>query len=525
MIAMMYLVLTALLALNVSKQMLDSFIVVNESMEDTNENFSAKIEDVYVEFNKQYALNPNKVEEFHSQAMAVQNLTSQLVNYIDSIKYQLIITTENKVKTIEQAKTTPLADLKFKDSYTEPTRFFFERSTDGTNGRSGDLKRAIDAFRTDMLAFMNEGNESDRLGLITEGPYYDSDGKRLTWMQYFFQNKILASDITVLNKLIGEVKSAELDVVTYLFSSVTAEDFKFDAITARVIPKNTYILEGQEYEADILVAAYDTKQDPEVYVLQGVDKITDANFSRATKLNGETGGLKLKFRANREGTYKYAGIVRVTNPTGEVIDYPFNSDYIVAPPSLTVAATKMNVFYIGIDNPVAISVPGMADENISPSITTGALKRAADGNGWIVNISDRDVRATTINARARYEGRMINIGSQDFRVKRLPDPVAEVAGIKAGNIDKNTMLAAGAVIPVMKDFQFDLHFTVNSFTMGTIINGDWIPKNTRGNRFTPDMLNMIRNARRGQKFFLENIQATGPDGITRTLNPISLTIN
>lgn len=520
----MYLVLTALLALNVSKQMLDSFIVVNESMEDTNENFSAKIEDVYADFDFQYDLNENKVEEFYSKAQEVKQLTKHLVNYIDSIKYQLIITTENKVKTVEQAKSTPLADLKFKDSYTEPTRFFFERSTDGTNGRSGDLKRAIDAFRTDMLAYMNEGNESDRLGLITEGPYYDSDGKRLTWMQYFFQNKILASDITVLNKLIGEVKSAELDVVTYLFSSVTAEDFKFDAITARVIPKNTYILEGQEYEADILVAAYDTKQEPEIYVLEGVDSITEANFSRATKLNGESRGSKLKFRANRQGTYKYAGIVRVTNPAGEVKNYHFKNSYIVAPPSLTVAATKMNVFYIGIDNPVSISAPGIADENIRPEITVGDLNETADG-GWVVKITDRDVRSTTINARARYEGRMINIGSQDFRVKRLPDPVAEVAGIKAGNIDKNTMLAAGAVIPVMKDFQFDLHFTVNSFTMGTIINGDWIPKNTRGNRFTPDMLNMIRNARRGQKFFLENIQATGPDGITRTLNPISLTIN
>lgn len=523
MIAMMYLVLTALLALNVSKQMLDAFLVVNESMESTIENFSDKIDNVYTEFNKQYKLNQAKVEPNYLKADTARLLTENLVNYIDSVKYALIVRSE-RLESVELARSTPLKDIKSKDKYTEPTRYFFARSEDGTKGEAGILKRKINAFREKMLEIMNEPLDSDRLGLITNAVYRDANGAKQTWEQHNFYYTILAADITILNKLIGEIQGAQFDVASYLFSDVTAEDFKFDDIAAKVISQNSYILKGQKYEAEILVAAYDTKQTPEVYLLEGVDKITEANKSRAKLRTGEEGVVKLSLDGSREGVKKYAGYVKMTNPNGETNEYPFSGEYVVAPPSLTVAATKMNVFYIAVDNPVSISVPGIAAEKIRPVITEGCtLKRDPNGIDWIV-VVPRGIRNAVITASADVGGRFENMGSREFRVKRVPDPVAEVAGTKEGTIDRNTLLAANAIIPSMKDFEFDLNFVINSFTMGTIINGDWIPKSTRGNRFTAEMTELIRNARRGQKFFFENIQASGPDGTTRTLNLISLTI-
>jgi hypothetical protein len=91
-------------------------------------------------------------------------------------------------------------------------------------------------------------------------------------------------------------------------------------------------------------------------------------------------------------------------------------------------------------------------------------------------------------------------------------------------MDKNTLLAASAIIPNMKDFEFDLYFEVTSYTFATIVNGDWLPKNVRGNRFTKEINGIIKNGKRKQKFFFENIQAKGPDGTTRVLNPINLEI-
>ena len=100
-----------------------------------------------------------------------------------------------------------------------------------------------------------------------------------------------------------------------------------------------------------------------------------------------------------------------------------------------------------------------------------------------------------------------------------------IGGLQQGNISKNELLAANAIIPVMVDFEFDLNFIVTSFTMGTIINGDWVPKRTSGNRLSSEMSDIIRSARRGQKFFFENIQAEGPDGTKRSLGSVNLTID
>ena len=526
MIAMMYLVLTALLALNVSKEMLDAFVVVNESVEITKENFTSKIDDTYAQFKKQYQINPNKVEEFWNKAQEVSILSQNMVNYIDSIKYALIIATDARILTVEQAKSTDLVNIKSKDVYTEPTRFFFGRSEDGTTGRAGELRRKLNEYRTKLLEIIGEPDNSDRLGLYTDGPYYDADGKSQTWEQHNFYYTILAADVTILNKLISEVYNAEFDVINHLYSSVTAQDFKFDVINAKVISKNAYILQGEKYEAEVFVAAYDSKQAPTVKILAGVDSITDRNINKAKPIEGEDGIVKFSLPGNTVGPKQYAGIIEVLNPDGEVLNFHFKGDYIVAPPSLTVAATKMNVFYIGVDNPVSISVPGLADEKIQAHITEGCkLIKAPDGEGYNYIVkAEKGVKKAIVSASAIYEGNTMNMGSREFRVKRVPDPVAEIAGQKEGTIERNTLLAANAIIPAMKDFEFELFFTVESFTMATIINGDWIPKTTRGNTFSEEMVNIIRNARSKQKFFFENIQAVGPDGTKRTLGTINLTI-
>ncbi|MBU2650362.1 MAG: gliding motility protein GldM, partial [Bacteroidetes bacterium] len=217
------------------------------------------------------------------------------------------------------------------------------------------------------------------------------------------------------------------------------------------------------------------------------------------------------------------GLIKIKDPEGQDVTYPFSHEYIVAPPSLTVAATKMNVFYIGVDNPVSISVPGIAKERIRPSISVGSISPDPASRGdWIVKVPS-GARKAVVSATAEYQGQVMNMGSSEFRVKKVPDPVAEIAGMIQGAIEKNTLLAAGAIIPEMKDFEFDLYFKVTSFKMITIIGGDLVQKNARGNQFTSEITSIIQSARRGQRILFENIQAEGPDGI-RSLNPINLEI-
>lgn len=526
MIAMMYLVLTALLALNVSKEMLDAFLVVNESVEKTKENFTDKIDQIMADFTFQYDLQKDKVKPYYDTAMMVRQKSEALVNYIDSIKYAVIDFTDRRIESQEQAKNAELMHIEAKDRFTEPTTFFFGSDASITHNQpSGIMKRKINEFRDEMLEIINEPDTSKKLGLRTEGPYYDADGRRQNWEQHNFYYTILAADITILNKIVAEIRNAEFDVLSELFARIDATDFKFNKIDAKVIPERSYIIQGESYNAEVFAAAYDTLQDPEVYIVQGIDKWNDSYLSRAQKLEGEEGMVPISFSANTIGQKSYAGVIRVKDPMGVTQTYPFSGAYIVAPPSLTVAATKMNVFYIGVDNPVSITAPGMADESIRPTITDGAelVEVEAEDHNYIVRVP-LSMKRATVSATATYHGKTMDMGSREFRVKRIPDPVAEIARIKEGEIDRNVLLGAGAIIPAMKDFEFDLYFVVRSFTMGTIINGDWIPKRATTNRFSEEMTNMIRDSRRGQKFFFENIQADGPDGTTRTLNSINLTI-
>jgi gliding motility-associated protein GldM len=538
MIAMMYLVLTALLALNVSKSMLDAFLVVNQSMENTIDVFESKLGDLYINFEKQYQLKPGKVQDYWDKAQQARELSHELKEYIETLKFQVVKKSErtDSLETLERyyvSETVPdpydprksieiltlnMASVPTKDKYDEATNYFINQN------KADELRLKIEEYRSAMINLVDTAfRQNIKLGLNTAGDYYDADGRRQNWEMHHFYHTILAASVTILNKLKAEVQTAEFDVVAELYSEIDISDFKFDRIEAKIIPKTNYILQGDTYEAEVLVTAFDTKQTPAVYVLQGAEEITVNNKDRAQRIAGEAGVVKLSFPANRVGPQKYAGIIEVLSPDGETIPYQFNSEYVVAPPSLTVAATKMNVFYIGVDNPVSISVPGIADANLRPSISTGTLRRDAEGRDWIVRVPKGQNQAV-ITVDALYQGETRRMGTAEFRVKRVPDPVAEIAGQVEGPIDKNTLLAAKAIIPVMKDFEFELYFRVTGFRMITIIGGDWISKRTSGNQFSDEMMSMIQQARRGQKFFFENIQAIGPEEVPRSLNPISIEI-
>ncbi len=549
MISMMYLVLYALLALNVSKQVLDAFLVVNESMVSTNESMSSKIAATYNRFEEQYALQKEKVGPFWEKAKTVKVESDQILQYLNHLKLKLVEVTDQKDSAfvmqnyyydslipdpyhpgkMVKTKFLDLEKVPTKDRYNNPTSYLIGNET-RKNGEAYHLSTIMNDYRQKIIQMMNLSDNTTKVGLITNylGDkkiiYQNADRQKQDWENHNFYYTILAADITLMNKIISEVKGAEFDALSYLYSSVTEKDYKFDHIEAKVIPKSTYVLEGNHYQAEVMVAAYDTKTNPRVWVLGGVDSITNRNIKRAQLIHGKGGTVKLLFPAQKSGIHKYAGTIEMVNPaTNSVAKYNFSGSYIVAPPSLTVAPLKMNVIYIGLDNPVSITSPGIADEQIHPSITAGKLTR--DGRIWEVRI-DKKVpdNQVYISASADINGKTVSLGKTLFRVKRVPDPVAQIAGQTNGSIDRNTFLAAGAIIPNMKDFEFDIYFTVTSYTFATLINGDWIPKNITGNRFTTEIDDLIRNARPHQKFFFENIVAKGPDGSVRTLNPISLEI-
>jgi gliding motility-associated protein GldM len=511
MIGMMYLVLTALLALNVSVTVLDAFVMVDQGLQQTNKNFERNLQLLYGAFDDQKRDNPARVEDYFNKAQEARRLSQELAGFILKSRSEMISIVDGI--PVEVADTLYLMDLKSKDKYSASSTFWMIDQVDGSSAAASEpggagtrgfiLREMIENYKKDMLNLLPEGYNI-QLGLDIEGPFKDKSKREITWQAAMFDRQIPVAAATNLSRLVTEVRNVEFDVVRALYESIGAGTFTFDVVEARVLPKSTIVLQGDYFEASILVAAYDSKQTPEV-IMGG--RVVE--------------GGRIRIPASSEGIQKYSGLVRIMGPEGPK-DYPFAGDYIVQRPAATVSADAMNVFYMGVDNPVSISVPGIPTEALAPRISGSGNQLVRRPNGTYtvrLNPNHNINEGVTISALANIDGQVRNMGDAFFRVRVVPDPYPEIAGQTEGPISRE-ILAGAPIIPRMKDFDFKMDFRITSFTMNTTVAGDFIERQSNSNVQTEDMTNIIRRATRGQRFTFENIRAIGDDGRTRNLPPI-----
>jgi gliding motility-associated protein GldM len=516
-IGLMYLVFLALMALNVSVEVLDSFPMINEGLEQTNRNFELKVDMVYRDFDQQKAISEDKVQPFYDEAQYVKDLADELIDYIIQQRHQMI--SELNGISLEEAAVLNLHDLKKKDNYSISSRFWLrdniqEPTRDGGRGtRAYELREKIAHFKEEIDRIMGSHNLAEfiQVGLDVEGPFYRQDTE-ISWQQLMFDRVISVAVATNLSRLITEIRNAEFDAINLLYGAITADDFKFDQIEARVVPNSQIVLLNDYYEADIFVAAIDTRQNPEIFV-------------GGRSVPTQDGVGRLRIPASSTGPQTHRGVIRIVSPTGYPQEYPFTAQYIVERPSVTVSADRMNLFYVGVPNPVSISAPGIPTENLRPVISAGgSLTRQSDGS-YIVQVQP-GTREINITVNALVDGTTRNMGTSNFRVRNVPDPVAYIANRREGRITRDELLLARAIIPRMENFEFDMNFEIESFTMVTTMAGDVRTFRATGNQFSAEMQQVISNAGRGQRIIFENITTRpGPDGRVRTLSPLSFTIN
>lgn len=188
----------------------------------------------------------------------------------------------------------------------------------------------------------------------------------------------------------------------------------------------------------------------------------------------------------------------------------------------TISTDKMTDLYKRLDNPITIAVPGVANENLKPSISSGSLMPQGNGK-FIARIND-DVKTVKIELSVEKDGKLSKVGSKEFNVKPIPDPIAMIANKKGGTITRQELLAAGALIPVIENFKLETFFIITEFSLSILKDKDLIVKRTNGNLLNSEMKDLIINAASGEKIYFENIKAVGIDGNVRSLSAINLTI-
>jgi gliding motility-associated protein GldM len=428
MIGMMYLVLTALLALNVSKDILDAFVLINTSLENTVVNYDKKNEILYADFNKAKLFDPVKVTPYWKKAQKAKQHSLDLIRYIKELQIKLLQETE-KITNAE-ADTLQLKYANSKDNYDIPTHIMIGQTEDGSTGLARELKNKLDNYKTTMLSLFNE-QERKTLNIdLKTGEVKSGEGIE-TWEIGNFYNTPLAATITLLSKIQTDIKNTEYEVINKLFQSVGEEDYNFDTVAAKIISTSNYVLLGEKYNADVFVAAFSTTQNPEILIGE-YDSVNNKLINVKDTVPVVKGLGNYSIPTTREGVFNYEGVIKLKNPGSEAVKlYPFKSEYIVARPSLVVSPDKMNVFYIGPDNPVSISVPGVASENISATITGTGNRISKTSNGhYNVKLGRNSPRNIDVNVSATMpNGTNKNMGKMSFVVKRLPKPYAEVGSI------------------------------------------------------------------------------------------------
>jgi gliding motility-associated protein GldM len=539
MIGMMYLVLTALLAMNVSKDILNAFVVVNNGLQKTNENFATKNQKTYSDFDAALAKDPNKTKAYHTKAQDVKKMCGELITYIDQIKRKVIMETDKKDEKAADTLMKAMQYIDSKDNYDVPTHIMI--GDDPANPKDGEhtakeLKTKINSLRTALVNIFDnkdlflpaDKSEMDlKLGLQTPEIQVSNDGTKESWENGNFYHLPLAAVVTNLSKIQADIKNAEADVINKLLAAVKGKDFTFDKLVAKVIAPSSYIMQGEEYKADVLLVAFNSTTQPKVIIgevdttirEEGKNPLKGPGDSTKVDVSGGMGHYAVQ--AGAEGLQKWGGVIKVEKPGGGWNFYPFQSEYMVAKPAAAVFLEKMNVFYIGVDNPVTITAAGVAPENLSISMSGGTFS-GSRGKG-VVRVSSGT--EATINVGAKFGNTNKSMGAFKFRVKRVPDPVAYVAGKKGDDIiTKGELLSVQGVLAKLENFDFDLKFDVISFDMSMNLKGSFVTESSQSNRLSNNMASLLKNAGTGTKVYFENIRAKGPDGTVRKIPGVNLKV-
>jgi gliding motility-associated protein GldM len=531
MINMMYLVLTALLALNVTKEVINAFVTINESVVLTKENLEKKNQNTYAAFAQAMSVDATKYADVNKRAELIRKEANEIHKFIDETKTELIRTSE-KLGPTDPVPTLP--EMENKEDYDNPTHIMIGKDDhSGKGAKASELKTRLEKFKKTIIENAPAESKADytkRLETLlnTSDPKKAEDGKRTWEMMSFYHNPVVAT-VALLSKFQSDIRSAESQVTDELLASVDKNIVKLDKLNAKVIPSSTVVTIGSDYKADVFLSATSSTMAPEVFIGATYDSTTKEMKGGTTALPVEGGYAKYSDRPGSEGEKKWAGVIRVKKPDNSYDYYPFSSSYVAQKPSSVVSADKMNVFYIGVDNPVSISVPGVSNDKVRVTINgAGGSMRpdATKGQGhYIVTVSTTG--KATINVSAEIDKKVTPMGAFEYRVKQVPNPVATISRAEGGPIDRN-LLKAGAVIPIMKDFDFELFFETVSFSMTIITPVNVINETSNGPRLTEKMQDYIAKAKPGSKIFFENIKArmtkTTVSMPSRSLSPMSFTI-
>ncbi|MDB5015815.1 MAG: gliding motility protein GldM [Mucilaginibacter sp.] len=498
MMGILYLVLLGLVALSVPDSLMDAFKNIKNSLDASTANVDKGIQTTYTSF-EQTKLKEQKerAQPIFDKAKKASAVAKLLNDYVQELKDQLIK---------EGGGIEPnTGDVGARENLDISPRVMI-------NQKKGEqLKEKIEETKQQLMALLNDKEKQGiNFSLNADAPHITT-GPSKTWEEAYFGDGIpLGATLTTLAKIQADTKNAENEVVKKILGEVDQAVVTLDTFDGVAVAPTSYVIAGQPYTADIFLTAYDSKSNPTITI----------NGS-SIPVNGGKG--KYTVNTSKEGVFTYKGEIVVVGPNGPKKYYLPTQTYQVARPSAVVSPTKMNVLYIGVPNPVEVSAPGIPKENLRVSMTNGSISGA--GGIYTVNVTTMGEAKVNVSGELT-KGKVSNLGTSLFRVKRIPDPKPMFAGKGGGNTSAANIKAQDRIFAKLDNFDFDAKFNVTRFTLLVAKpRQDVITLSGTGNELTSAMRSLMNTVTPGTTVEFKDIIAVGPDGTQRGLDPIVLNAN
>lgn len=500
MINLMYVVLMAMLALNVSTEVLNGFSIVEESLNRTTDNALKENQVIYDDFEAQLKANPTKVKAWFDKAQQVRALCDSLYNFAGELKLAIVREADGSDADVKNIKNKE--DLEAANQVMlAPGR-----------GKGEALYQAINSFRTRILTMVTDPARREIISsnLSTEIPK-NAVAMGKNWQEYMFEDMPVAAAVTLLSKLQSDVRYAEGEVLHSLVANIDMKDIRVNSLNAFVIPNSQTIVRGDRFSARIVMAAVDTTQVPDIYIGNRKMDLKDGLYETVC---GKTGDFTL------------SGFIETTNGGGQKLRRDFEQKYTVVDPSATVSADLMNVLYAGYNNPLSVSVPGVPLNKVQATMSGGTLQPV--GPGRYIARPTAVGKNVTITVTSTNTGRTQQMGQYTFRVRKLPDPTPYItvkdeqgnpSRFVGGNLTKAALMAADGIGAAIDDGILDIGFKVLEFETVFYDNmGNAVLMASQGDRFSQRQKDTFRKLTRNRRFYISRITAVGPDGINRKLS-------
>ena len=504
MINLMYLVLTAMLALNVSSEILHAFEVINESISSSNNSIEAKNDEIYKSFQAKEddPVQRDRIKKYNDNAKIVKAKSAAMIAKLEEWKNKVIDEAGGREEN---------GEIKRKDNIDASTLLLVEK-------KGGDeLKAQLIGLRNDLLGVVNpkyKAQIAKDLPIKIVDVEKSDNNPQGDWATAYFYNMPTMAVVTLMSKFQNDIRNSEALILNQLAAESGEEVIKFDAFEAIAVPTTSYALEGQKIEAKILLAAYNKSLDPRISITGGGGAIKEI----------KDGVGQYEVTASGIGLKTVKGRVAI-DLGGRQEERDFEFQYMVGSTGASIQLDKMNVFYIGVENPITVSAAGYSLQDISVSIDgADVTANTAEGIGhYIVKASKPGKVMANINAKT--EAGVKRVGGMEVRVKYIPDPVPEVGGKSGGGIPSSTLKAQIGVVASLKNFDFDTRFVVTGYEMSLLpkrgeLQGPFKSDDAYLNK-NKDIIDAIKRSKPGDRVYFEEIKARGPDGRIRKLNSIT----